>query len=64
MDDDMIILIIFKLIGNKLNTYIYIKYLAEYLLVKEGSDFFLVIVRFFIVGVVWKEFVFVCILVF
>lgn len=64
MDDDMIILIIFKLIGNKLNIYIYIKYLVEYLLVKEGSDFFLVIVRFFIVGVVWKEFVFVCILVF
>lgn len=61
MDDDMIILIIFKLIGNKLNIYIYIKYLVEYLLVKEGLDFFLVIVRFFIVGVVWKEFVFVCI---
>lgn len=50
-----------KLIGNKPNTYTYTKHLAEHLLVKEGSDLPLAIVRPSIVGAAWKEPVPVCI---
>lgn len=55
MDDDMITSITPKLIGNKPNTYTYTKHLAEHLLVKEGSDLPLAIVRPSIVGAAWKE---------
>ncbi|XP_033752679.1 fatty acyl-CoA reductase 1-like isoform X1 [Pecten maximus] len=55
MDDDMIEKITPKLIGNKPNTYTYTKQLGEHLLVKEGSDLPLAIVRPSIVGAAWKE---------
>ncbi|KAJ8299133.1 hypothetical protein KUTeg_023193 [Tegillarca granosa] len=55
MDDEMIEAITPKLIGNKPNTYTYTKQLAEYLLVKEGADLPLAIVRPSIVGAAWKE---------
>ncbi|OWF43207.1 fatty acyl-CoA reductase 1-like isoform X2 [Mizuhopecten yessoensis] len=55
MDDEMVEKITPKLIGNKPNTYTYTKQLGEHLLVKEGSDLPLAIVRPSIVGAAWKE---------
>ena len=55
MDDEMINMVTPQLIGNKPNTYTFTKHLAEYLLIKEGSNLPLAIVRPSIVGASWKE---------
>ena len=55
MDDEMIEKITPKIIGNKPNTYTYTKHLAEHLLISEGSDLPLAILRPSIVGASWKE---------
>lgn len=44
-----------NLLGDKPNTYTYTKQLAEHLLVNEGKDMPLAIVRPSIVGASWKE---------
>jgi fatty acyl-CoA reductase len=55
MDDKMVAMITPKLIGDKPNTYTYTKHLAENLLIKEGHDLPLVIIRPSIVTAAWKE---------
>lgn len=55
MDDEMIESITPQLIGDKPNTYTYTKQLAESLLLKEGAELPLAIVRPSIVGAAWKE---------
>ncbi len=55
MDDDMIKVITPKLIGDKPNTYTYTKHLAENLLIHEGKDLPLAIVRPSIVTAAWRE---------
>ena len=55
MNDDMADLITKKLIGSKPNTYTYTKQLAETLLIEEGGDLPLAIVRPSIVTAAWKE---------
>lgn len=55
MEDDVVEAITPKLIGNKPNTYTYTKHLAESLLLKEGHDLPLLIIRPSIVTAAWKE---------
>ena len=55
MDDSMVQLVTPKLIGDKPNTYTYTKHLAENLLLKEGGDLPLAIIRPSIVTAAWKE---------
>lgn len=55
MDDEMLELFTPKLMGEKPNTYTYTKQLAEHLLVTEGADLPLAIIRPSIVGAAWKE---------
>ena len=55
MDDDVVGKITTKLIGQKPNTYTYTKQLAEVLLVTEGADLPLAIVRPSIVTAAWME---------
>ncbi|CAG5132484.1 unnamed protein product [Candidula unifasciata] len=55
MDDEILELFTPKLMGEKPNTYTYTKQLAEHLLVTEGSDLPIAIVRPSIVGAAWKE---------
>ena len=55
MDDEMVNMVTPQLIGNKPNTYTFTKHLAEHLLIKEGSNLPLAIVRPSIVGASWKE---------
>ena len=55
MDDNVIDKITTKLIGQKPNTYTYTKQLAEVLLVAEGADLPLAIVRPSIVTAAWME---------
>lgn len=59
MDGDVLNILILKMIGNRLNIYIYIKVIAEYLLYQNKEELFVVIFRSFIVGVFWNEFVLV-----
>lgn len=61
MDGDVLNILILKMIGNRLNIYIYIKVIAEYLLYQNKEELFVVIFRLFIVGVFWNEFVLVSI---
>ena len=44
-----------RIIGKKPNTYVYTKHLAESILVNEGNDLPVCIVRPSIVTAVWKE---------
>lgn len=55
MDDEMISLITPRLIGHKPNTYTFTKQLAESMLVSEGADIPLAIVRPSIVTAAWQE---------
>jgi len=55
MDDEMIDAVTPKLIGDKPNTYTYTKQLAETLLMEEGGDLPLAIVRPSIVTAAWRE---------
>lgn len=55
MDDEMLELFTPKLMGEKPNTYTYTKQLAEHLLITEGADLPLAIIRPSIVGAAWKE---------
>lgn len=55
MDDEMLELFTPKLMGDKPNTYTYTKQLAEHLLMTEGADLPLAIIRPSIVGAAWKE---------
>ncbi|XP_076114354.1 fatty acyl-CoA reductase 1-like isoform X1 [Mytilus galloprovincialis] len=55
LDDEMLDQITSKLIGDKPNTYTFTKQLAEHLLIKEGSNLPLAILRPSIVGASWKE---------
>jgi fatty acyl-CoA reductase len=55
MDDEILDLFTPKLMGEKPNTYTYTKQLAEHLLVTEGADLPVAIVRPSIVGAAWKE---------
>ncbi|KAK3753857.1 hypothetical protein RRG08_006244 [Elysia crispata] len=55
MDDEMLELFTPKLMGEKPNTYTYTKQLAEHLLMTEGADLPLAIIRPSIVGAAWKE---------
>lgn len=55
MSEDMISLITPKLIGNRPNTYTFTKSIAEFVLVKEGANLPLCIVRPSIVGATWKD---------
>ena len=55
MDDEMISLITPRLIGHKPNTYTFTKQLAESMLVTEGADLPLAIVRPSIVTAAWQE---------
>ena len=55
MDDAMVKTVTPKLLGDKPNTYTYTKQLAETLLVTEGADLPLAIVRPSIVTAAWKE---------
>lgn len=61
MDGDVLNILILKMIGNRLNIYIYIKVIVEYLLYQNKEELFVVIFRSFIVGVFWNEFVLVSI---
>lgn len=61
MDGDVLNILILKMIGNRLNIYIYIKVIAEYMLYQNKEELFVVIFRLFIVGVFWNEFVLVSI---
>lgn len=61
MDGDVLNILILKMIGNRLNIYIYIKVIVEYLLYQNKEELFVVIFRLFIVGVFWNEFVLVSI---
>ncbi|XP_063107939.1 fatty acyl-CoA reductase 1 isoform X5 [Cavia porcellus] len=55
MDDDLVNDITPKLIGDRPNTYIYTKALAEYVVQQEGAKLNVAIVRPSIVGASWKE---------
>ena len=55
IDDDTLDKITPNLIGDKPNTYTYTKQLAEHLLVDEGRDLPLAMIRPSIVGASWKE---------
>ena len=55
MDDDLVTKITSKLLGEKPNTYTLTKHLAEVLLVSEGADLPLAIVRPSIVTAAWME---------
>lgn len=55
MDDEVVSKITTKLIGDKPNTYTYTKHLGESLLVAEGSDLPLAIIRPSIVTAAWLE---------
>jgi len=55
LDDDTLDMITPKLLGDKPNTYTYTKQIAEHLLVNEGKNLPLTIVRPSIVGASWKE---------
>lgn len=55
MDDGLVNDITPKLIGDRPNTYIYTKALAEYVVQQEGAKLNVVIVRPSIVGASWKE---------
>ena len=55
MDDEIISKITTKLIGDKPNTYTYTKHLGEALLVTEGADLPLAIIRPSIVTASWME---------
>ena len=55
LDDEMMEAITPKLLGDKPNTYTYTKHLAECLLIREGSDLPLAIVRPSIVTAAWRE---------
>lgn len=55
LDDESLDKITPRLIGDKPNTYTYTKQLAEHILVNEGKDLPLAIVRPSIVGASWKE---------
>ena len=55
MDDGLVNDITPKLIGDRPNTYIYTKALAENVVQQEGAKLNVVIVRPSIVGASWKE---------
>lgn len=55
LDDEMVSQITPKLIGNKPNTYTYTKHLGEAILVSEGADLPLAIIRPSIVTAAWME---------
>lgn len=55
MDDGLVNDITPKLIGDRPNTYIYTKALAEYVVQQEGAKLNVAIVRPSIVGASWKE---------
>lgn len=55
LDDATLDMITPRLLGEKPNTYTYTKQLAEQLLIDEGRDLPLAIVRPSIVGASWKE---------
>ncbi|XP_071955375.1 fatty acyl-CoA reductase 1-like [Antedon mediterranea] len=55
MSEDMISTITPQMIGNRPNTYTFTKALAEHVLVQEGKDLPLCIVRPSIVGAAWKD---------
>jgi fatty acyl-CoA reductase len=55
MDDEIVSKITTKLIGDKPNTYTYTKHLGEALLVTEGADLPLAIIRPSIVTAAWME---------
>jgi len=55
LDDESLSKITPKLLGDKPNTYTYTKHLAEHLLMKEGKELPLAIVRPSIVTSSWKE---------
>lgn len=55
MDDGLVNDITPKLLGNRPNTYVYTKALAEYLVQQEGAKLNTAIVRPSIVGASWKE---------
>ncbi|XP_010143957.1 PREDICTED: fatty acyl-CoA reductase 1 isoform X2 [Buceros rhinoceros silvestris] len=55
MDDGLVNDITPKLIGNRPNTYVYTKALAEYLVQQEGAKLNTAIIRPSIVGASWKE---------
>jgi len=55
MDEKVVGKITTKLIGQKPNTYTYTKQLAEVLLVTEGADLPLAIIRPSIVTAAWME---------
>ncbi|KFW88483.1 Fatty acyl-CoA reductase 1, partial [Manacus vitellinus] len=55
MDDDIVSDITPKLLGNRPNTYIYTKALAESVVQQEASKLNIAIVRPSIVGASWKE---------
>lgn len=55
MDDGLVNDITPKLIGDRPNTYIYTKALAEYLVQQEGAKLNTAIIRPSIVGASWKE---------
>jgi fatty acyl-CoA reductase len=55
MDDDIIDTLTPSLIKPRPNTYTYTKAMAEYLLIQEGSDLPIAVVRPSIVGASWQE---------
>ncbi|KAK2103716.1 cyclin-dependent kinase inhibitor far1 [Saguinus oedipus] len=55
MDDGLVNDITPKLIGDRPNTYIYTKALAQYVVQQEGTKLNVVIIRPLIVGASWKE---------
>ncbi|XP_062276525.1 fatty acyl-CoA reductase 1 [Scomber scombrus] len=55
MDDDLVLALTPKLIGERPNTYTYTKALAEYLVQQEAGDLNVAIIRPSIVGASWKE---------
>lgn len=55
MDDEMVELFTKKLLKDKPNTYTYTKQLAEWVLLTEGADLPIAVVRPSIVGATWKE---------
>lgn len=55
MDDELVLSLLPKLLGERPNTYTYTKALAEYLLQQEAGDINVAIVRPSIVGASWKE---------
>lgn len=55
MDDSLVNDITPKLLGDRPNTYIYTKALAEYLVQQESAKLNIAIIRPSIVGASWKE---------